>query len=301
MRATAEIIRQAMVYNLPLVLDADALFLLTQEPYKDIFKLSQDSVQQTVVLTPNSVELARLRDAISNCSSEDEKRRVEESYRGVVVVQKGHHDRVFFFSSIFSGNNDNATSLLSPNMMICEEEGGWKRSGGLGDILSGTIATFLGWIGNANSYGNERVHFSNAALSCGENIFLIPSDGFGKGLNISLYSATMESSVFAPCPAGNSPETIRLYDALELGCIPVSLKHEFIFSDQALSEFGPPPFAFLNSWDELPKFLEEMRGRLISDVDEIQDWQTKCLFWWTNFKNSFQQKVASRIDSINPR
>lgn len=163
------------------------------------------------------------------------------------------------------------------------------------------IATFLGWIGNANSYGNERVHFSNAALSCGENIFLIPSDGFGKGLNISLYSATMESSVFAPCPAGNSPETIRLYDALELGCIPVSLKHEFIFSDQALSEFGPPPFAFLNSWDELPKFLEEMRGRLISNVDEIQDWQTKCLFWWTNFKNSFQQKVASRIDSINPR
>ena len=161
------------------------------------------------------------------------------------------------------------------------------------------IATFLGWIGNVNSYGDERKNFSSATLPCGENIFVIPSDGFGKGLNIGLYSATMESSVFAPCPAGNSPETIRLYDALELGCIPISLKHEFMFSDKALAEFGYPPFAFLNSWDDLPNFLEKIRDQLIHNVNEIQDWQTKCLLWWTNYKTSFQKKIATRIDLIS--
>lgn len=162
------------------------------------------------------------------------------------------------------------------------------------------IATFLGWIGNANSYGDERKRFSDATLSCGENIFFMPSDGFGKGLNVGLYSATMESSVFAPCPAGNSPETIRLYDALELGCIPISLKHEFIFSDRGLAEFGHPPFAFLNSWDELPNFLEKMRDQLVNNVNEVQAWQAKCLLWWTNYKISFQKKIAARIELINP-
>jgi ATP-dependent NAD(P)H-hydrate dehydratase len=29
--------------------------------------------------------------------------------------------------------------------MICEEKGGLKRSGGIGDILSGSIGTFVAW------------------------------------------------------------------------------------------------------------------------------------------------------------
>lgn len=160
------------------------------------------------------------------------------------------------------------------------------------------VASFLGWLGNVNSYGDERKKFSGVASSCGENIFVIPSDAFGKGLNVGLYSATMESSVFAPCPAGNSPETIRLYDALELGCIPISLKHEYIFAKNALGEFGDPPIVLLNSWDELPIFLERARGRLINNLNEIQEWQTKCLNWWTSYKSRFQQKISNRINLI---
>lgn len=160
------------------------------------------------------------------------------------------------------------------------------------------VATFSGWIGNANSYADERLKFFEASNFCGENLFLVSTEGFGKGLNIGLYSATMESAVFAPCPAGNSPETIRLYDALELGCIPITLRHDYIFSELALGEFGQPPFAFLNSWDELPVFLEKMRDQLINNLEEIQNWQSACLLWWTNYKQKLQEKILSRIDSI---
>ena len=72
-----------------------------------------------------------------------------------------------------------------------------------------------------------------------------------------------------------------------------------MFSDKALAEFGYPPFAFLNSWDDLPNFLEKIRDQLIHNVNEIQDWQTKCLLWWTNYKTSFQKKIATRIDLIS--
>jgi ATP-dependent NAD(P)H-hydrate dehydratase len=159
MRATAEIIRQAISYGLPLVLDADALYLLTQEPYKDLLnedvssprdktQQQQQQQQRTIILTPNAVELKRLKEAIEECSEGEERRRVQESYHGVIVVQKGQYDNIFFFSSLFNdgslGTSRNNT-IPPAAVMICKEEGGLKRSGGLGDILSGSIGTFLAW------------------------------------------------------------------------------------------------------------------------------------------------------------
>merc|ERR1711957_1028206 len=43
--------------------------------------------------------------------------------------------------------------------MVCSEEGGLKRSGGIGDILAGTIGTFAAWnrilSNNSQDYLNE--------------------------------------------------------------------------------------------------------------------------------------------------
>ena len=143
MRATAEIIRQALQCQLALVLDADALFLLTQRPYKDLLGVVDGGADKMVVLTPNAMEFERLKVAIADCSTAGEREQVEESYEGVIVVQKGQYDRVSFMSSLWDAKNDTGSS--SPSVMICREEGGLKRSGGLGDILSGSIGTFLAW------------------------------------------------------------------------------------------------------------------------------------------------------------
>jgi hypothetical protein len=107
----------------------------------------------------------------------------------------------------------------------------------------------------------------------------------------------MEDSIFAPCPAGNNPETIRLYDALELGCIPISLSHDFLLSKDALASFGPVPFPLLGSWSELPQFLVEMKEKLISNPNEIFELQQRCIDWWSSFKMSMQKKIANRIDA----
>jgi hypothetical protein len=160
------------------------------------------------------------------------------------------------------------------------------------------LAAFLGWINNSGSYNNERASFADPAAACGENLYVMPSDGFAGGYNVGLYSAIMEDSIFAPCPSGNNPETIRLYDALELGCIPVSLSHEFLLSKDALGIIGPVPFPILGSWAELPQFLETMKAKAITSPAEILGLQQKCINWWFDLKVAIQKKFASQIKAL---
>jgi len=160
------------------------------------------------------------------------------------------------------------------------------------------LSAFLGWINNSASYNNERASFAGPAAACGENLYVMPSNGFAGGYNVGLYSAIMEDSIFAPCPSGNNPETIRLYDALELGCIPISLSHEFLLSKDALGMIGPIPFPMLGSWAELPQFLEAMKAKAISNPLEILDLQQSCINWWSDFKNAIQKKIANQIQAL---
>lgn len=196
------------------------------------------------------------------------------------------------------------------------------------------LACFLGWLSNVASFNGERALFSEAvsawsgtkkrhaknvaqwlkhylslskeylafakvAPSCRTDLHLLSSTGFSSGYKVGPYSAVMENSVFAPCPAGNSPETIRLYDALEMGCIPVSLDHAFIKSPNALAEYGLPPFSILATWEELPTFLEKMKEKMISHPQEIQQMQDDCIAWWENYKKHIAQKIAQRIQDLN--
>lgn len=162
-----------------------------------------------------------------------------------------------------------------------------------------TLASFLGWLDNSSSYQNERLIFGEVAKHCQDKIFLLPSSGFAGGYNIGLYSAIMEESIFAPCPAGNSPETIRLYDALELGCIPISLHHDFLISDKTLAAVGGPPFPLLKNWDELPLFLNEMSNLFKGDRDKIEQIQIRSVNWWVNYKNFISDKILNKINELS--
>lgn len=117
-QATAQIMKQAMARNLWIVVDADALFLLTLDDYKGIL-----ADYDKVVLTPNVMEYKRL---IQAFGGED-----MGLFTKGLIVQKGAQDLI------------TQGGALEP--LICAEIGGLKRSGGLGDILSGTLATFIGW------------------------------------------------------------------------------------------------------------------------------------------------------------
>ena len=205
--------------------------------------------------------------------------------------------RNYYFPSIINDSESGKKVLWAPN--------GFRT--GVGprhkDVLKKAsqrqcLAAFLGWINNAASYNNERASFAGPAAVCGDDLYVMPSNGFAGGYNVGLYSAIMEDSIFAPCPSGNNPETIRLYDALELGCIPISLSHDFLLSKDALASLGPVPFPLLGSWSELPQFLKEMKAKAMSNPNEIFELQQLCIEWWLNFKIGMQKKIADRIDTL---
>jgi hypothetical protein len=160
------------------------------------------------------------------------------------------------------------------------------------------LAAFAGWLANPQSHGGERARFAEAIPNCGANLFCHATIGFGAGYSLGLYAAVLEDSIFAPCPAGNSPETIRLYDALEMGCIPISLSHPFLTSPQALAAMGPVPFPLLKTWDHLPEFLDGMKATAASHPAQIVAMQSKCVNWWKDYKSFMQKRIATRCQEL---
>ena len=122
----ANIITEARSRKLPFILDADGLYLAQTRP-----ELVQD--YPLCILTPNVVEFARLAKSkgIDAEGGADKNLclRLAQSFGGVTVIQKGPHD-------VISNGRDS---------VVCDLQGGLKRSGGQGDTLTGSLATFLAW------------------------------------------------------------------------------------------------------------------------------------------------------------
>lgn len=158
------------------------------------------------------------------------------------------------------------------------------------------LSSFLGWLDNPNSFGNERHLFREISAECSQDLLIHSTPSFASGFNAGLYSAIMEYSVYCPCPAGNNPSSIRMYDALELGCIPISLKHEYLLTDQAM---GPVPFPLLNTWLELPEFLRNARANFLNDSKLVNQLQKDCMDWWSIAKDKWKGQIIERLQSLH--
>jgi ATP-dependent NAD(P)H-hydrate dehydratase len=109
----------------PLVLDADGLFLINQKP--DLVKGYKECI-----LTPNVVEFGRLAKSQGIDMEGDQTKMCEKLAKalgGVCILQKGKDDYI--------SNGEGTTT--------CDFQGGLKRSGGQGDTLTGSLGTFLAW------------------------------------------------------------------------------------------------------------------------------------------------------------
>ena len=142
------------------------------------------------------------------------------------------------------------------------------------------FARFIGWLSNSNSLNNERANFEQAAKSCENLLQCIPTQGFAGGFSPNLYKHLMEDTIFAPCPAGNAAETIRIFDALECGCIPISLQHSFLEKQTALQNH---PFVILQEWNLLPNTFRELFD-LRSKLEELTTMQNRSTKYWNSTK-----------------
>ena len=107
--------------------------------------------------------------------------------------------------------------------------------------------------------------------------------GFTKGLQGNAYAHQLLDMSFALCPGGVSVETLRLYEALENGAIPVMVQADYDFGKFAFTH-PHNQFLVVPSWNETNAILaswQDPARRL--DLDLLQ---RRNVQWYRRFKDA---------------
>uniref|UniRef100_A0A3P9HLU4 ATP-dependent (S)-NAD(P)H-hydrate dehydratase n=1 Tax=Oryzias latipes TaxID=8090 RepID=A0A3P9HLU4_ORYLA len=123
---TAKVIEKSKARDIPVVIDADGLWLVTQQP-------SVIQGYQKGILTPNFMEFTRLYEALVGLWSRSVLQ-LSTAMGNVTVVLKGEQDLISDGSKVYS----------------CSVEGSGRRCGGQGDLLSGSLGVLSHWAHSAS-------------------------------------------------------------------------------------------------------------------------------------------------------
>ena len=96
----------------------------------------------------------------------------------------------------------------------------------------------------------------------------------------------LSSTEFLPCPNGfYHPETYRLYEALQCGCIPI-VEDTYKYYERL---FPNNPFIKVEKWVDAKPILKSW-GK-----DQIKKKQEECNNWWNNYKNDLQELLKNKV------
>ncbi|KAF8581537.1 Ribokinase-like protein [Ramaria rubella] len=139
-------LKLAKEQDMYVVLDADALWMVQKD-------LDVVRGYHKAILTPNVVEFKRLSDSVGvppDSPPSSLASIISRKLGGVTVLQKGPKDIVSFSHSDDPSKKEGKTVEV-------DTQGGLKRCGGQGDILSGVTGTMLAWGKNyeQGAFGSE--------------------------------------------------------------------------------------------------------------------------------------------------
>jgi len=173
---------------------------------------------------------------------------------------------------------------------------------GVGPIMAQTTLTtaerrlmgFFSGVLKGRTLSDERLQMVDAIQASKLPFLVKESPGFGQGLGPVAYAAYLSMTRFGLVPGGNCSETIRLYEVLEAGAIPVVIKSPFVTAPEALAN---PPFVVLDNWSQLPAFYAPYSNAMDPKViDEIEGRRCDVYNWWNRFKALQQRRVRELID-----
>ena len=96
----------------------------------------------------------------------------------------------------------------------------------------------------------------------------------------------LSSTDFIPCPNGFfHPETYRVYEALECGCIPI-VENAYKYYDRL---FPGNPFLKIDKWLDAKPIVQGWSH------EQIEKKRAECKIWWKEKKNSIQDFIKSKI------
>lgn len=126
---------------------------------------------------------------------------------------------------------------------------------------------------------------------------VVGTDGFGKeALQFREYLQVMAESKIVLCPSGiETPDSFRLYEALEAGCIPVVDAFSTNFKTPGFWKYlfdEDPPFPIVAYWDELPQLLPTLLKEYPANANKI-------FSWWIQYKSKIRNKLMDDIKVLH--
>lgn len=122
------------------------------------------------------------------------------------------------------------------------------------------------------------------------------TDGFGKeALAYPEYLAQMARSKIVLCPSGiETPDSFRLYEALEAGCLPVVDAYATNNPVRGYWQylFGEVPFPIISEWSLLPELMPQL-------LKEWPENANKVFAWWINYKRKLKAELEEQIWTLS--
>ena len=139
------------------------------------------------------------------------------------------------------------------------------------------------WSFLGTTHGSSRYDLLNKHKNITPN-FINLSENFSgkKSMDTDDYYKILNNSIFAPIPHGYfHPETYRLYEALEAGCIPI-IENPFQFFDNFLPN---NPLPSVNSWEDSSTIIK----KYLKNKKDIEILRNKINDWWTQHKENLKE------------
>jgi hypothetical protein len=138
-----------------------------------------------------------------------------------------------------------------------------------------------------------------AALKGRTDGIFIGTAGFNDGLDYPEYINTMARSKIVVCPAGpETPDTFRLYEALESGCIPIVDMQDGrgnYRGDYWYKVFGDDfPLVMVADWSGIGGAFELMLRDYDTKAKEVES-------WWLNYKQSFNKDLLDTVRDLKEK
>lgn len=100
------------------------------------------------------------------------------------------------------------------------------------------------------------------------------------------------NTIFAPCPFGYvNPDTFRIMESLESGCIPIVLKFRSL--DYYQNIFGEHPFIIVNDWTEAKSKMKN----LLDNPELLINTQKQINQWYINYKENLTNDIYKILNN----
>lgn len=123
---------------------------------------------------------------------------------------------------------------------------------------------------------------------------VIETPGFIQGLPRDEYLGELAQAWIAPCPSGPAtPDTFRLYEALEAGCLPIAdATTPDGWTGYWNFTYGDVPFPVIDDWSTLPDLMAELLPDIVSRSN-------RASAWWQQHKRELAYALDSDVVAVS--